>query len=78
MMRDKPWAWPILFLLTAIALLAGCASWVDVHRLCQSDAAKVLAASSNLPPETQQRNYQEAYRRCVTAYGFAYKLPPAP
>jgi len=59
-------------------LLAGCASWVDVNRVCQGDATRVLAASSALASEVQQHNYQEAYRRCVTAYGFAHKLPPTP
>ena len=58
-------------------LLGGCASWADVHRTCEVDAARVLAASVQLAPEMQQENYKTAYARCVTAYGFADHLQTA-
>jgi hypothetical protein len=66
--------WNVLLLGTV--LLAGCASWRDVHRICQGDATRVLQASAQLAPGVQQANYQTAYRQCVTAYGFADRLQP--
>lgn len=69
--------WSVLLLGTI--LLGGCvsASWSDVHRTCQMDAVHVLKASEQLTPETRQENYQTAYTRCVTAYGFADHLQTA-
>jgi len=67
--------WSILLL--GLVLVGGCASWVDVNRVCQADAARILQASGRLPPEVQQENYQTAYARCVTAYGFADHLQMA-
>jgi hypothetical protein len=64
--------WQVLLLGTA--RLGGCASWKDVHRICQDDATRVLQVSGQLAPEVQQANYQTAYRQCVTAYGFADRL----
>jgi hypothetical protein len=64
--------WQILLL--GASLLWGCASWKDVQRICQMNAAHVLQASGQLPPEMQQANYKDAYRQCVTAYGFADRL----
>jgi|RhiMetdeSRZDD1v2_1073273.scaffolds.fasta_scaffold1944808_1 hypothetical protein len=64
-------------LLVGSMLFGGCVSWADVHRTCEVDAARVLAASSQLTPEMQQENYKNAYARCVTAYGFAEHLQTA-
>jgi hypothetical protein len=58
-------------LLLGTILLGGCVSWADVHRTCEVDAARVLAASGQLTPEIQQENYKTSYIRCVTAYGYA-------
>jgi hypothetical protein len=68
--------WKVLLL--GAALLGGCASWRDVHLVCQNNATRVLLASGQLPPEMQQANYQNAYRQCVAAYGFTNRLPPSP
>ena len=75
-MKGNTMYWGVLLL--GAALLGGCASWRDVHRICQGDATRVLLASGQLPPREQQTNYQTAYRDCVTAYGFANRLPPPP